>query len=680
MHFEISSTMKPSGDQPKAIKELVGALKTNTESHVLMGVTGSGKTFTVAHVVSQLKRSALVIAPNKTLAAQLYSEFRNLFTHNCVGLFISYYDYYQPEAYIAASDKYIAKDSSINDDIDKMRHKSTKMLFEEKNCIIVASVSCIYGLGSPSAYSKKTLHLKINQKLSRKQIIHCLQELHYERSDNDLKRGSLRVRGNQVDILPSHSKTEIIRTEFDIDTLSNISLINKKNGKKIRQLKHIYIYPNTHYLAEEKTPKEIIKEIEEDLKKETSILAQQGKTLEAQRLNKRVSEDLESIKELGYCPGIENYSRYLSGKNPGEPPYCLLDYFPKNYLTIIDESHLGIPQIAGMYQGDRARKENLVKFGFRLRSALDNRPLNFKEFLQKTGQTLYVSATPGKFEKNLKECKVTEQIIRPTGLIDPPINIIKVKNQITNLYMHLKETIKTKGRCLIITLTKKMSEDLASYYQKYNLKIKYMHSDIDALERTYILRDFRYGKFDILIGINLLREGLDLPEVKLVAVLDADKEGFLRSKTSLIQIIGRAARNQDSKVILYANKISNAMSKAIEETDRRRKIQQQHNNKFKITPKTIQKTIPDDLRVLHGIGEYTKKDNLEPDFELLNELKINSLKQLNKSLVKLRKKMQTAAKKLDFETAAIQRDQIKKLECLSLAFGGRENNVSSSKK
>lgn len=667
-YFKIHAPFKASGDQPKAIKEIVTSFKNNAKHHILLGVTGSGKTFSVANVISQLNTSSLVIAPNKTLAAQLYTELKTLFPDNAVGYFISYYDYYQPEAYLPSTDTYISKDSSINDDIDKMRHESTRMLFEQKKVIIVASVSCIYGLGSPENYAKKIITIAKNDQHSRNNFIKLLLDIHYFRSDHDFKRGSFRIRGDAVDIFPSHNTDESIKIEFWQDTVEKIFLVDAITGEIKKEITSITLYPNSHYVTEQKSIKSIIKEIQRDLRIRLQEYEKKGNIEAYQKLESRITEDIESFEHLGYCPGIENYSRYLSGRKPGEAPPCLLDYFPDDFLTVIDESHITIPQIGGMYHGDQARKKNLIDFGFRLPSALDNRPLNFSEFLSRNKKLLYVSATPAKFELETCGHKYTEQIIRPTGLIDPEIIVKTSANQIDDLYGEILKAINKKGRVLITTLTKKMAEELSSYYKKMKLKVTYLHSDIDSLKRIDILNDLRSGTFDILIGINLLREGLDLPEVKLVAIIDADKEGFLRSKTSLIQIVGRAARNFESKVIFYGDKMTYAMSETMKETNRRRQIQKDYNKKHGVTPKTIIKSVPKSLKTLHGFIEGLNHGS-DKTSQLLKKHQVKTVKEITKLIRKKHKEMKKVAEKLAFEKAVVLRDEIKELKALELILG-----------
>ena len=658
--FDLDTKFTPMGDQPKAINSICNFYKQGEKEHVLLGVTGSGKTFTMANVIKNLGQPALIIAPNKTLAAQLFTEFKNFFPNDAVGFFISYYDYYQPEAYVPSTDTYIAKDSSINEDIDKMRHQATQDLFEKKNTIIISSVSCIYGLGSPDSYSSLVVPLEVGMEISRDDLLRQLIEIQYSRNDIQLKRGHFRVRGDIVDIMPSNEKEKAIRIEFFGDEIDNLCIIDAITGNKIRDLSSLSIYPNSHYVADKKDMRQIVKEILTDLGVRLRELKSENKLVEYQRLEQRVMQDVESLEQLGFCSGIENYSRYLTGKKPGEPPPTLLDYFPEGFITIIDESHLTVPQINGMFKGDRSRKETLVNFGFRLPSALDNRPLNFNEFKERIDKVLYVSATPGKYELETTKTTISEQVIRPTGLVDPEVEIRPATTQVDDLYNQIVSTTKS-GRVLITTLTKKMAEDLTEYYRDMGIKVRYLHSDIVTLERANLLRDLRKGVYDVLIGINRLREGLDLPEVELVAIMDADKEGFLRSKSSLIQIVGRAARNSNARVIFYAEKETDSMKEAIIETERRRNIQLEHNKANGITPQTVIKSIPEDLRAIYGLseGQTEVKDS---DLEKLKKIGINSKEQLDKTIRQKTKQMQKSAGDLDFETAAKIRDEIKELK------------------
>jgi len=667
LKFTLDTNLKPAGDQPQAIENIVADLSAGGHHHLLLGVTGSGKTFTMANVISRLGKPALILAPNKTLAAQLFAEFRELFPKDHVGFFVSYYDYYQPEAYVPSSDTYIAKDSSINEDIDKMRHQATQDLFEKPNVIIVASVSCIYGLGSPDAYGNLVVNIRVGQEIARDSLLRKLIEIQYVRNDAQLQRGSFRVRGETLDILPASQKDQAIRVVFYGDEIESINLIDSLTGSRIEKVEEIAIFPNSHYVADRKDMRMIIQEILSDLGDRLREFQSLDKHLEFQRLEQRTMHDVESLEQIGFCPGIENYSRYLTGKKPGEAPPTLLDYFPEDFITIIDESHITVPQIRGMYRGDRARKSTLVEFGFRLPSALDNRPLNFEEFLGRNRQILYVSATPGPFEIEKCQGKVTEQIIRPTGLVDPEIIIRPIKTQVDDLFSMIKTVAKT-GRILIVTLTKRMAEDLTEYYRDLGIRVKYLHSDSDTLERADILRGLRRGEFDVLIGINLLREGLDLPEVELVAVMDADKEGFLRSRSSLIQIVGRAARNEKAKVIFYAEKITQSMQAAIDETNRRRALQTEYNQVHGIVPATVIKSLPEDLRVIYGLVEGIETNALVDLSDRCKKLKIKSVADAEKRLSKNQKEMIKASQSLDFENAARLRDEIKELRSIIMGL------------
>ncbi len=662
--FKLASGLTPQGDQPQAIAELVNRAQANERHSVLLGVTGSGKTFTMANVIAKLGRPALIMAPNKTLAAQLFSEFKEFFPDNAVEYFISYYDYFQPEAYVPSTDTYIAKDSAINDDIDRMRHKATMSLFERRDTIVIASVSCIYGLGSPQSYAKLVLPVKAGDQISRDSFMRKLVDIQYGRNDVNLTRGHFRVRGDIIDIFPAHQRDEMLRVEFFGDEIEGISLVDAINGSTVRAVQELTLYPSSHYVTDRTDMKQIVKEILEDLGVRLRELRAMGKMVEYMRLEQRTMHDIEMLEHLGFCPGIENYSRYLTGVGPGQPPPTLLDYFPKDFITFIDESHITVPQIGGMYRGDRSRKQVLVDFGFRLPSALDNRPLNFDEFMARTGQLIYVSATPGTYELQSTNKVFTQQIIRPTGLIDPEIFIKPIAGQVDQLYGEMRQAIERGGRVLVTTLTKRMAEDLTKYYQDMGLKVRWLHSDIDSLERVDLLRDLRKGVFDILIGINLLREGLDLPEVTLVAVMDADKEGFLRSARSLIQIVGRAARNADSKVIFYADRVTDSMRECMDETARRRTLQMAHNKEHGITPKTVIKTIPEDLRKVYGLA--TESDELEsPDVKkALALLAKHDITTVEKTIREKSKQMQKFAAELEFEKAAELRDEIRCLKDL----------------
>lgn len=678
--FKICSNFAPTGDQPQAIDAIVRNLTEYQNKHqVLLGVTGSGKTFTVANVIQQLNKPTLVIAPNKTLAAQLFLEFKDFFPNNAVDFFISYYDYYQPEAYIPSTDTYIEKDAVINDDIDKMRHSATRSLFERKDVIIVASVSCIYGLGSPHSYSQNVISIEKGLKMSRNAFLKALINIQYSRNDA-LLRGTFRVRGSIVDVLASHQKDEFIRIGFDDNVIEFIQVIDMLTGRVIQTIPKVSFYPNTHYIPDNREIPTIIKEILEELGDRLRYFKQLSKHIESQRLETRVMNDIEMIEQLGWCKGIENYSRYFTGLPPGHPPPTLLDYFPSDFLVVIDESHISIPQLKGMYRGDRARKETLVEYGFRLPSALDNRPLNFEEFTQRVHQVLYVSATPGEYEIQKSCGNIIEQIIRPTGLVDPEIIVKPATNQVDDLYNEIVTTVNNSGRVLIVTLTKRMAEDLAKYYEKFNIKVKYLHSDIDSIERVDILRGLRRGDFDVLIGINLLREGLDLPEVKLVAIMDADKEGFLRSKNSLIQIAGRAARNVDSRVLFYANTITESMKACMEETQRRRTKQIEYNKKHGIIPRTIVKNIKSGLKEIYGLYDVVEKqtDKTIDIMSIIKKEKIKTMDDFNKLLKRKSKEMHKAAQKLDFEHAALVRDQIIAIKEFMLSFASDTNIVGAN--
>ena len=672
--FKLATGLTPQGDQPQAIDELVNRIQNQERHSVLLGVTGSGKTFTMANIIAQLGRPALIMAPNKTLAAQLFSEFKEFFPANAVEYFISYYDYFQPEAYVPSTDTYIAKDSAINDDIDRMRHKATMSLFERRDTIVVASVSCIYGLGSPQSYAKLVLPIKTGDQISREKFMRRLVDIQYGRNDVNLTRGHFRVRGDNIDIFPAHQRDEMLRVEFFGDEIDRVSLVDSITGSTIRVVQELTLYPSSHYVTDRTDMKQIVKEILEDLGIRLRELRAMGKMVEYMRLEQRTMHDVEMLEHLGFCPGIENYSRYLTGVGAGQPPPTLLDYFPKDFITFIDESHITVPQVGGMYRGDRSRKQVLVDFGFRLPSALDNRPLNFDEFMTRTGQLVYVSATPGNYELQSTNNVCTQQIIRPTGLIDPEITIKPVHGQVDQLYGDMREAIDKGGRVLVTALTKRMAEDLTKYYQDMGLRVRWLHSDIESLERIDILRDLRRGVFDILIGINLLREGLDLPEVNLVAVMDADKEGFLRSARSLIQIVGRAARNAESKVIFFADRVTDSMRQCMDETARRRTIQMAYNKQHGITPKTIIKTIPEDLRKVYGLT--TESDDFEsPDVKkALALLEKHDLATVEKTVRAKTKEMQKFAADLDFEKAAELRDEIRSLKDLILKHASSDSS------
>ena len=643
--FELVSKYQPTGDQPQAIEKITEGIEDGLKYQTLLGVTGSGKTFTMANIIKNLNRPALVIAHNKTLAAQLCNEFREFFPHNRVEYFVSYYDYYQPEAYIVSSDTYIEKDMSINDEIDKLRHSATCSLFERNDVIVVASVSCIYGLGAPENYSSMCISLRPHDRVDRNEVIKKLLSLQYMRNEIDFKRGTFRSKGDILDVIPASSSDVAIRFEFFDDEIESISEIDVVTGRRISSLNHAFILPASHYAVSPEKLENAFDQIKQDCLVRVSEFEKQGKLIEAQRIKERVFYDLEMMKEVGYCSGIENYSRYFDGRSPGEPPYTLLDYFKKNFIMFIDESHISIPQIRGMYAGDLSRKTNLVEYGFRLPAAYDNRPLNFKEFEQKINQVVFVSATPGPYELEHSD-QVVEQIIRPTGLLDPPIEVRKIEGQIDDLITEIYKTIDTNGRVLVTTLTKKMAENLTGYLSERKIKVRYLHSDIDTLERVEIINSLRLKEFDVLIGINLLREGLDIPEVKLVAILDADKEGFLRSSWALIQTIGRAARNADAKVIMYADNITDSMKVAIDETNRRRAIQSEYNKIHHITPTTIIKPVKNTL-------EITKKESSKPKV---------AKKDIPNEINKLTALMKIASDSLDFEQAIILRNQIVQLK------------------
>jgi len=660
--FQIVTDFTPQGDQPRAIEKLSEGIIRGEQHQVLLGVTGSGKTFSMAHVVERVQKPTLVIAPNKTLAAQLYGEFKELFPHNAVEYFVSYYDYYQPEAYLPTTDTYIAKDASINDTIDKMRHSATHSLFERRDVIIVASVSCIYGLGSPEEYKSMLVLFQNQVEASRDEILDRLVEIQYERNDYDFARGTFRVKGDVIEIFPAYEEERAIRVEFFGDTIDAITEIDPLRGRVLRKLNKVPIYPNSHYVTGKERLKSAVKAIQVELKERREELLSQKKLLEEQRLREKTTFDLEMIEEMGYCTGIENYSRHLDGRNPGEPPAVLLNYFPDDFLLFIDESHITIPQLNGMYRGDRSRKGTLVEFGFRLPSALDNRPLKFEEFEHKVNQIIYVSATPAAYEMQKGRGKIVEQLIRPTGLIDPAIEIRPATHQVDDLLGEVKKQIEKKERTLVTTLTKRMAEDLTEYYANLGLKVRYLHSDIDTLERIEIIRDLRLGTFDILIGINLLREGLDLPEVSLVAILDADKEGFLRSERSLIQTCGRTARNVFGRVIMYAETTTDSMKRAIDETNRRRKLQKKFNRQHGITPESIKKSIQDIVGSIFESDYVTVSTAAEDGQEYV------ARGDIPKRVKKLQKEMREAAKELEFERAAELRDEIIKLETMEINY------------
>jgi excinuclease ABC subunit B len=708
--FELATPFQPTGDQPQAIEKLVRGIKDGKADQVLLGVTGSGKTFTMANVIAQINKPTLILSHNKTLAAQLFSEFREFFPNNAVEYFVSYYDYYQPEAYIPSTDTFIEKDSQINDEIDKLRHSATRSLLERNDVIIVSSISCIYGLGSPEAYEGLLLYLEAGLKVKRQDILKKLVEIQYKRNDVDFHRGTFRVRGDVVEIFPSYEEERAIRVEFFGDEIESISEIDPLRGIRIQKLPKITIYPGSHYVTTQENRKRASESIRIELRERLAELNQLGKIVEAQRLAQRTLFDLEMLEELGFCQGVENYSRHMTGRGPGEAPPTLIEYLPKDWLLIVDESHVTVPQIGGMYRGDRARKMNLVEHGFRLPSALDNRPLNFQEWEAQLATTVYVSATPGTYELDKTKGEVVEQVIRPTGLLDPIVEVRSARTQVDNLLTEIRRIVAKNQRVLVTTLTKKLAEDLARYYQEQGVRVKYLHSDIETLERIEILRDLRLGTFDVLIGINLLREGLDLPEVSLVAILDADKEGFLRSHRSLIQTMGRAARNSEGVVILYADKITESMRTAMDETARRRAIQEEHNKKEGITPLTIQKAIAapitDDIdideikstkdkkailakRALrtgagsgHGRSMWSAADTASTQAELdmldpagrLQEIQdtagefFTKPEELQKTIGIMEGEMRNIAKAMQFEKAAALRDRIKRLKILALGL------------
>ena len=647
--FRLVSEYKPAGDQPQAVDKLVSGIQRGYRFQTLLGATGTGKTYTMANVIERVQKPTLVIAHNKTLAAQLCTEFKGFFPDNAVEYFVSYYDYYQPEAYVPQSDTYIEKDSSINDEIDKLRHSATAALFERRDVIIVASVSCIYGLGDPEDYSQLMISLRPGMVKDRDHVIKKLVEIHYERNDINFTRGTFRVRGDVLEIFPAEASNRAVRVEFFGDEIERITEIDSVTGEILGYRSHLSVFPASHYATSGDKLKKAVQTISEELEERLKELRSQDKLLEAQRLEQRTRYDLEMLTEMGYCSGIENYSRHLSGRAPGSRPYTLIDYFPRDFLVIIDESHVTVPQLGAMYNGDRSRKETLVEYGFRLPSALDNRPLTFEEFEGLVNQAVFISATPGPYER-AKSSQIVEQIIRPTGLVDPQIELRPVEGQIDHLVGEINQRVEKNQRVLVTTLTKKMAEDLTSYLKDIGIRVRYLHSDIDTLERMEIIRDLRLGAFDVLVGINLLREGLDLPEVSLVAILDADKEGFLRSETSLIQTIGRAARNVDGKVIMYADRVTGSMKRAIDETERRRKIQLAFNKEHGITPQTIRKAVAD-------IIEATKVAEEEVSYSVLEDV-LEDPRNMDEILRKLEKQMREAAARLDFELAAALRDRI----------------------
>ncbi len=672
--FELVSDFEPTGDQPRAIEQLTEGILRGDRFQVLLGVTGSGKTFTMANVIANVNRPTLIVSHNKTLAAQLYGEFKKFFPHNAVEYFISYYDYYQPEAYIPSTDTYIEKDTSINDEIDRLRLKATSALLSRRDVIIVASVSCIYGLGDPSEYREQLLILRRGQHMDRNRILMKLVDIHYTRNDYELQRGTFRVRGDVIEVMPAYER-EAIRIEMFGNEIDSISQIDTVTGEVLEELDSVAIYPAKHFVTSQPRLEQAIKAIEEELEERLEWFRSQGKLLEAQRLEMRTRFDLEMLQELGYCSGIENYSRHLTGRKPGQRPYTLIDYFPDDFICFIDESHVTVPQIHGMYHGDRSRKETLVEYGFRLPSALDNRPLTYEEFESLVPQMIFASATPGDFELERAGGVVVEQLIRPTGLMDPEIEVRPVKGQIDDLLGEIQRCVAKGQRVLVTTLTKRMAEDLTDYLADLDIRVRYIHSEIDALDRVEILRDLRLAEFDVLVGINLLREGLDLPEVALVAILDADKEGYLRSERSLIQIAGRAARNVEGKVIFYADRITQSMQKAIEETERRRRVQKEYNEKHGITPTTIYKSVEDVLQATRVADVKAEKYGKEPQLE--EELVISDAQwarmtpfEREEKLDFLEKQMMAAAEKLEFEKAAAIRDEIERLKAGKKSGGG----------
>ncbi len=654
--FRLVTDFKPQGDQPQAIKDLAHNLREGIPHQVLLGVTGSGKTFTVANVVAELNRPTLVMAHNKILAAQLYQEFKSLFPQNAVEYFVSYYDYYQPEAYIPTTDTFIEKDASINEEIDKLRHSATRALLTRRDCLIVASVSCIYGIGSPEMYQQLRVEIEEGMPMSRETLVAGLINMQYERNDIDFHRGTFRVRGDIVDVFPAYEADVAIRIEFFGDEVDSIKEMDPLRGLTLRQTHRSVIYPGSHYATTSENIERAISNIEVELEERIVELKNDGKLLEAQRLDQRTRYDMEMMRELGYCSGIENYSRHLDGRQPGQPPYTLLDYFPDDALIVIDESHISVPQIGGMFKGDRSRKDKLVEYGFRLPSARDNRPLTFEEFEAHVRQCIYVSATPADYELEKSEGLIVEQVVRPTGLVDPLVEIRPVANQVDDLLDEIRTCAKKGQRVLVTTLTKRMAEDLTDYYSDLGVRVRYMHSDTETLERIELVRTLRKGDYDVLVGINLLREGLDIPEVALVAVLDADKEGYLRSDRSLIQVCGRAARNVNGRVIMYADKMTGSMQRALAETERRREKQLAYNKKHKITPKTIEKAIPEVLASIYERDYVTVPLAAEEE-----DMYIPSV-ELSKTISKLRKQMKEAASKMDFERAAEYRDRIRALE------------------
>ena len=654
--FRLVTDLEPGGDQPAAIDMLVDGLQLGLKHQVLLGVTGSGKTFTMANTIAKVQKPTLVIAPNKTLAAQLYGEFKRLFPENAVEYFVSYYDYYQPEAYVPQTDTYIAKDASINEEIDKMRHSATRSLLERRDVIIVASVSCIYGLGSPEAYQGLLLHLDKGQQIERDKVLRKLVEIHYQRNDMDFHRGTFRVRGDVVEVFPAYEEARAVRIEFFGNEVERILEIDPLWGKATRELSRLAVYPASHYVTTRSMLAQAIEAIQVELEERLIEVREEGKLLEAQRLEERTRFDLEMLQELGYCTGIENYSRHITGRHPGEPPPCLLDYYPEDSLFFIDESHISVPQLKGMYRGDRSRKLNLVKYGFRLPSALDNRPLSFEEFEEEVPQAIYVSATPAEYELQKAQGVVVEQVIRPTGLMDPKISVRSAEHQVDDLLAEIRLRAERNERVLVTTLTKRMAEDLTEYLTDLGVRVRYLHSDINTIQRVEIIRDLRLGRFDVLVGINLLREGLDIPEVSLVSILDADKEGFLRSERSLIQTCGRAARNVAGEVVLYGSEITQSMARAVEETNRRRRLQAEYNETHGITPETIRKEIHNILDSVYE-GDYVTVATVQEE-----AVEYKTVEELDQYITGLENQMKEAAAKLEFEEAARLRDEIRDLK------------------
>lgn len=674
-NFELVSDYKPTGDQPEAIKELTTGIEKGEKAQILLGATGTGKTFTISNVIAKVNKPTLILSHNKTLAGQLYSEMKKFFPHNAVEYFVSYYDYYQPEAYVPSSDTYIEKDASINDEIDELRHSATSSLMERDDVIVVASVSSIFGLGDPSEYHNHVVSLRVGQEIERDRLLRELVNIQFERNDIDFQRGRFRVHGDVVEVFPASREDKALRIEFFGDEIDRIREVDALTGEVIGDREHISIFPATHFLTSEEIMDRALPQIENDMKKQVKKFTDEGKLLEAERIQQRTTYDIEMLREMGYCNGIENYSRYMDGRKPGEPPYTLLDFFPKDFLLVVDESHQTMPQVRGMYNGDRARKQMLIDYGFRLPSALDNRPLKLAEFEKHVNQVVYMSATPGPYEMAQTD-HVVQQIIRPTGLLDPTIEVRPVMGQIDDLVVEINKRIEKHERVFVTTLTKKMSEDLTDYLKDLGLKVKYLHSDIKTLERTQIIRDLRLGKFDVLVGINLLREGLDVPEVSLVAILDADKEGFLRNERSLIQTIGRAARNANGSVIMYADTVTDSMQKAIDETKRRREIQIAYNRKHGITPKTIIKPIQEAISSTTKTEDSGKEAD-STEFTTKDFAKLNRDDQ-TKMVEELTEQMRTAAKRLDFEQAATLRDTI--MELKAQMTGKKTKRMKHSKK